>query len=293
VELIRRADLISTSPINLHNRRVCSVHFEDKMFVESNNRDISRLAPHAIPTLMLQAHTGSSSFMKLLPHQTEVPSSIPLTCGSSNKMLPDHMNTCQLLSSKRSEVYSTEPKSISSENHLRKTLVAARESFYPVVCDVGVQCCIDYPQNDSTKTNKEVHKVKEEDTSQILYIKKLREIIKSLRNNLSSKTRSLVRLKVVVNHLRNKLREKTKGETVHEKKRTQSNKKVSRVFRKGMRWTPEAKKQAIGLYLKSPAAYSAIRTQQFMNLPHKRTLLRTVHQLFEKVSRVYLLTYTV
>jgi hypothetical protein len=157
---------------------------------------------------------------------------------------------------------------------------------------VGVQSCIDYPQNDSTKTNKEVHKVKEEDTSQILYIKKLREIIKSLRNNLSSKTRSLVRLKVVVNHLRNKLREKIKGETVHEKKRTQSNEKVSRVFRKGMRWTPEAKKQAIGLYLKSPAAYSAIRTQQFMNLPHKRTLLRTVHQLFEKVSRVYLLTYT-
>ena len=39
MELIHRTDLISTNPINLHNRRVCSIHFEDKMFVEENNRE--------------------------------------------------------------------------------------------------------------------------------------------------------------------------------------------------------------------------------------------------------------
>jgi hypothetical protein len=100
---IRRMDLLQLDREKWQNCIVCSDHFENRMFVDNEDRDRSERYPHSYPTLMLHLTNGTS-----------IPSSGQ--CNTFHQLSPDVIRSKPTPNLVRSSVSHSMPQPIFLSN---------------------------------------------------------------------------------------------------------------------------------------------------------------------------------
>jgi hypothetical protein len=128
-------------------------------------------------------------------------------------------------------------------------------------------------------------------------MEKQKRTINQLRNQLASKCRSLAACRRDLEKWKTRADERQKrlsipSQLTHEQQQFFEDQcKAASLPKKGMRWSAAAKRSAVTLYLKSPAAYRC--QSRKWRLPHKTTLLKSVRAIFRKVSQNYQISITI